>query len=247
MKQYHEVAHCKNAEGKITYLVLSDINTNRYEYVTWERFEELVKEELVQYFIWDYYENKPMVHYSEEELKSKGKSGKKAMEIINNTEEYFAKDVVFSADKMELLLNDNAILAAACLPVKIPFVGAIMPLLLIGSSKRLAKFVSKIPDNLGATTVEHRDGILYLQLSEMIAKAGLYQSVNFDSVIVDFTTLDKLGYNQTNLIKDIKPLSILKGASNIDCASIIALCDEINKTTFATLSNATSNQSMDLF
>ena len=74
----------------------------------------------------------------------------------------------------------------------------------------------------------------------MFVKKGIYSIEDFSSITVDFTLLERMGYDFSDLLKKAKPLSLIKGPSLRDCSSIIDLCIKINKMRENADSGATS-------
>lgn len=239
MKQYREIAHCRNAEDKVIYVILFNSDIKQYEYVSWDYFCQLVQNEKVQFFIWDYYKNEPMVYYSDEELNSMAKADKKLVQYANNIDDYFANDVIISESSMQLLLDDITVIASAVAPLKVPLVGTVMPVLLIGTRQKLAQVVAELSQKYKSSVFECK-GCTYFHFNDMFVKKGIYSIEDFSSITVDFTLLERMGYDFSDLLKKAKPLSVIKGPSLRDCSSIIDLCIKINKMRENADSGATS-------
>ena len=100
MKQYHEYASVVDESDKLVGFLLCDTGTGEYQYADFNLFFTLVKQNKVQYFVFDE-QNQLKIEYSDEELKSFRKV-KNVVDSFQTLDDYLQSDVKFYKEHLDL-------------------------------------------------------------------------------------------------------------------------------------------------
>jgi hypothetical protein len=143
MKQYHELATIKDGNRRAGYIitnsqVISDPLATSWQLVSAEQFEELVKNNRVQYLVYD--NGTIKCRYTDEEKESLHKmmKGRNAKKFIEETEQnYFNMDCVFRYDHITLAQQYNDIVAGTTGDIVSQFGIKMIMLYFVGSTQAL--------------------------------------------------------------------------------------------------------------
>lgn len=156
MKRFHEIAVVKDRQGEIKGFVLGaeedviDIrkfNYNKFRYVDVLTFYEYVRGEQVQYFKHDEMRG-TVIAYTEEEVAHLKKIGGKAMLSLveKNTTfaDYIKNDIIFEYEHILIQEYHDAIAGSLVKVAKIPLVGDIYTIMLVGKDGCISRMESNI-------------------------------------------------------------------------------------------------------
>lgn len=146
MKEFHEIAVIKDDQSNIIngfllvaqqdIINISKLHFSNVKYASYDDMEELVKEDKVQYFIYDNELGSMSISYTDEEVsemkKLSGRSAVNFMSKVESLDAYLDNDVIFNSGHYRQLEKNNAVIATLVNVMKIPFVGRLYGVILYG-------------------------------------------------------------------------------------------------------------------
>lgn len=151
MKEYHECAIVKDGNKRVGYFIqntkgkesMSAIMTEPWELVDKDTFESLVKDNKIQFLV---YENRTVkCRYTDEEKDSLLKLCGVKEKFIEDTERnYFDLDIIFSAEAINLVHSNYPIVAGSAGEVTSILGQKIVLLYLYGTSENITKLYNDI-------------------------------------------------------------------------------------------------------
>lgn len=243
MKRYHEVA-CSYENGNRVGYALWDSVIKQPKYVQSSEFDQLVKDNEIQYLIMK--DGELAVEYTDEELQAMHKNNADAANKITSIEEYFDNDMQISIDSFKKAKNHPDKLFCICgLPMKAPIVGSIFPIYLLGNEKTIEAF--RIRNSVYYSVIQRitnvgMDGLYLLYLS---AKFMDRSTEIFKGCIMDFNScLRNKSVDDIKKTFDIKN-PFAKNAKKSDIGNLIQYFNKVNEYTDLFLNLTTPG--MDLF
>lgn len=156
MKRFHEIAVVKDRQDEIKGFILgaeedvidiSKFNYNKYRYVDMSTFYEYVRGGQVQYFRHDDVSG-VVIGYTEEEVAHLKKIGGKAMLSIAERNatfaDYIKNDVTFGYEHILIQEHHDAIAGSLVKVTKVPIVGNIYTIMLLGKDGYISRMESNI-------------------------------------------------------------------------------------------------------
>lgn len=148
MKQFHEVGVMRKESGTPTgFLLVSkdDILDARklyyknVKYVSFDEMVELVKNDKIQYFVYDSEKNEITISYTQEEIEEiKRYNGKASVDLVKSMKDmndYLDNDVIFSSEQYDMFKDRGFSFATLITVINMPFALRLLGVILYGANE----------------------------------------------------------------------------------------------------------------
>lgn len=224
MKRLHECAVAKEGNKRVGYFLcegLPGVQTNDWKYVTIEKFNQLVKNKEVQYFVWN--NGRAEVKYDAEEI-AYMRNMPMGDELIKETEMYYHDlDVNFRQSDINRAFSDSQYLAVAIAASTRAVVGDFITMFIMGQHlEDVAKWVQP-PFGLVVQTAPQ---VVSVTMPYNAFKSGVKK---FNRKLLICTSLPRFMVNHRSKV----PFTALSASSNEIITELVNLCDNLTKSNLA--------------
>lgn len=227
MKRYRELCHFVDQLWQPIGFTLYDTQTQCYVFVSIEEFNNMVKQNEVQYFVWDTTTESVAISYTDEELKSL----KRAVSTVNKyqtLESYLESDAKAPYYFFDYLTSKQRFVMGLCTGLeKIPITGYVVSMYLIGSRNEISRLLEYLGKESEDLVKEDQFGI-YIKYPIKKTK-DKDANLKFADMLISTESLKRANIISTGNKK--KKKSIVDESGIYDVLSIIKFFDQITEQT----------------
>lgn len=232
MKRYHELCHFVNEVWQPMGLTLYDTQTSCYKFVSLAEFNELVRAESVQYFVWDTISDTIAIAYNDEEREILEDNSKLSLDYTIS--DYWADDLKAPYYFYDYLTSGNNFMMGLCTKsVNNLVIGTVIQMYLIGSREALGNFIRGLREKDKRLVKVSKDGVYMLYPVQYFSRPN--EDVYFNDMLISTEVFKRK--ELLNIVKNGKKKTVTSNSSgNVnlgDLVDIVTFFDEISERTLS--------------